>query len=198
MKINVNRRAISREFHQWTPNHSYRTPECLTPAAPFPDRTSPIIIWYIIKHPRLVIMTHICVANDPTCPKDSLMTPEYVVDSPECVNLIRNSTETSANKAMITISTKAGITPSTLRVAGMDMILAPIMLVDTLNTAPETDPRLTGFLSCSSGTWASATGNIPMAAWFSCLRERRQAYSDLSDTFDEGFRSLMRMLIEWC
>lgn len=118
----------------------------------------------MIKHPRLVIITHICVATDPTCPKDSLMTPAYVMDSPECVNLIKNSTETSVKKAMITISRKAGMTPSTLRVAGIDIIPAPIMLVDTLNTAPDTVARLTGLFPGSSGTRAPAAGDIPITS----------------------------------
>lgn len=127
------------------------------------ESSLPIIIWYMIKQPKFVIMTHTCAAIDPTCPNDSFMTPAYVLDSPECVNLIRNSTETSAKKAMITMSTKAGMTPNTLRVAGMDIIPAPIMLVDTLNTAPDTEPCLTFLCSGSSGAWTPAAGDIPMS-----------------------------------
>lgn len=39
-----------------------------------------------------------------------------------------------------TITTNPGIMPSTFMVAGIDMIPAPTMVVDMLNTAPEMDP----------------------------------------------------------
>ncbi|MFS7968896.1 hypothetical protein Hanom_Chr09g00802871 [Helianthus anomalus] len=56
---------------------------------------------------------------------------------------------------MSTIKRKAGTTPRTLRVAGIDMIPAPIMLVETLNTAPETD----GCLSVADVAGESCSGN---------------------------------------
>lgn len=115
----------------------------------------------MIRHPRFVIMTQTCRATDPTRPNDSFMSPAYVVASPECVNLIRNSTDMSASHAMTTISTNAGTAPRTLRVAGMDIIPAPIMDVETLKTAPETDAGLAGdFFSGSSGMCGSASGDM--------------------------------------
>lgn len=41
---------------------------------------------------------------------------------------------------MITIIERDGITPRTLNAAGIDMIPAPTMLVETLNTAPANEP----------------------------------------------------------
>lgn len=89
------------------------------------------------------------------------MTPAYVVDSPELVNLIRNSVETWASHAITTIIRNAGITPSTLRVAGMDMIPAPIMLVETLKMAPVRDARFSGNGDSSSG---KSGASAPVAA----------------------------------
>jgi hypothetical protein len=90
------------------------------------------------------------------------MTPAYVVNSPESVYLNKNSTEISTSHAIIIINTKAGITPSTLSVAGIDIIPAPIILVDTLNTAPCTDARFSpSFLSGRSGARIPVAGDIP-------------------------------------
>lgn len=122
----------------------------------------PMIIRYIIKHPILVITTQSWVAAAPKGPKASLMTPEYVVVSPERVNLIKNSTEISASKAITRTKTKAGITPRTFRVAGRDMIPAPITLVATLNTAPETVAGFKEVLDPDKrGAFAPITGDIP-------------------------------------
>jgi len=121
----------------------------------------PAIIRYIIKHPILVSTTAIWAAIAPTGPNDSLITPAYVVVSPARVNLIRNSTEISARNAITRISTKAGITPRTFKVAGRDIMPAPIMLLATLKTAPETVAGGTPPLeSGRRGTRAPATGDI--------------------------------------
>uniref|UniRef100_A0A8R7TZD8 Uncharacterized protein n=1 Tax=Triticum urartu TaxID=4572 RepID=A0A8R7TZD8_TRIUA len=50
-----------------------------------------------------------------------------------------NSTETSERRATAAMRASAGTTPSTRIAAGIDMMPAPMMLVDRLNTAPETD-----------------------------------------------------------
>lgn len=112
-------------------------------------------------------MTATWAATAPKGPKASLMTPAYVVVSPECVNLMRNSTETSARTAVTRISKNAGTNPKTFMVAGMDMIPAPITLVATLNTAPDTVAG--GFSAANlefgkSGTRAPATGDILAAS----------------------------------
>lgn len=138
-----------------------------------------MIIRYIIKHPRLVIITQTCAATAPAGPNASLMTPAYVVVSPECVNLIRNSTDTSARRAITRINANAGITPRTFSVAGIDMIPAPIMLVATLNTAPDTVAvsACAALDSDKRGMRAPSTGDIPAASeateekekgWFLC------------------------------
>lgn len=114
----------------------------------------------MIKQPKFVIITHICTRADPTFPNDSPITPEYVVESPAWVYLIRNSTDISASQAITTIRKNAGTTPNTLIVAGIDIIPAPMMLVETLNTAPDTDACFPGLLSGSSGTFTPAAGDI--------------------------------------
>ena len=76
------------------------------------------------------------------------------------MNLSKSSTDKSVMKATSMISATAGIMPRTLRVNGIDMIPAPIMLVDTLNTAPETDAvSIGGFISGRRGT-CSGGGDI--------------------------------------
>jgi hypothetical protein len=88
----------------------------------------------------------------------------------EWVNLIKNSTRTSLNKAITRNSKKARITPRTLSVVGMDMMPVPIMLVDTLNTAPHTDACLSaGLCSDRSGTCSlAAVGDMSgMSSHFS-------------------------------
>uniref|UniRef100_A0A2P2NM14 Uncharacterized protein n=1 Tax=Rhizophora mucronata TaxID=61149 RepID=A0A2P2NM14_RHIMU len=57
------------------PNHSCKTPKWTIPSWLLPERTSPMIIKYMIKQPRLVIITHICTAEDHSGPNASLMTP---------------------------------------------------------------------------------------------------------------------------
>lgn len=53
--------------------------------------------------------------------------------------------------------------PRTLRAKGIDMIPAPIILVETLNTAPETDAVLVhGFAAGSKGTFSGA-GDMTVA-----------------------------------
>ncbi|MED6156059.1 hypothetical protein PIB30_011260 [Stylosanthes scabra] len=124
----------------------------------------PMIIKYIIKPKKLVIITPTCAATAPNGPNDSLITPAYVVVSPECVNLIRNSTDISARIAVTNINKNAGTTPSTFNVAGTDIIPAPITLVATLNTAPDTvaggTSSATSFAAGKSGTRAPAVGDI--------------------------------------
>ncbi|GER50912.1 50S ribosomal protein L23, partial [Striga asiatica] len=122
------------------------------------------VIWpgpgkYMIKHPRFVIITHTCTAAAPGRPNDSLIRPAYVLASPEYVNLSMKSTDTSTNNPISTIIASAGATPSTLRVAGTDMIPAPIMLVDTLNTAPASD----GCLSSDGGRSGRRGDSAPHA-----------------------------------
>lgn len=111
------------------------------------------------------MIMQIWTVTDPTRPNDSDITPAYVVVSPALVKRMRNSTETSAMSAMTTMSTKAGITPKTLRVAGIDMIPAPIMLVDTLKTAPESDARLV-LEPASSGRRGTKAPAASMVAGF--------------------------------
>ncbi|KAK2442187.1 Transmembrane amino acid transporter family protein [Trifolium repens] len=90
------------------------------------------------------------------------MTPAYVVFAPASVKRIRKSTEISASTATIKINANEGNTPRTFRIAGIDIIPDPIMLVATLNTAP-------GMVPCSAvdfdpgkrGTWIAAVGDIP-------------------------------------
>lgn len=95
------------------------------------------------------------------------MTPEYVVVSPACVKRMRKSTDTSASPATIAIKAKEGKTPRTLRIAGIDMIPAPIMLVATLNTAPGIEPRpAAGVDPVKRGTWTPADGVIPAMKLF--------------------------------
>ena len=62
------------------------------------------------------------------------------MDLPEFVYLSINSTVTSVISATNTITANPGTMPSTFIVAGTDMIPAPIMVVDMLNTAPLIDP----------------------------------------------------------
>lgn len=134
----------------------------------------PMIIRNRIKPPALVIMTQICAAKAPKGPNDSLMTPAYVVVSPECVNLMRKSTETSARTATMRIVAKAGITPRTFRIAGIDMIPAPTMLVATLNTAPET---VAGFCpGLDSGKRGTCT---PVAGDISAVRGKREVLKEI-------------------
>ena len=65
----------------------------------------------------------------------------------------------SVKKATNAIRRRAGIMPRILRAKGIDMIPAPIMLVETLNTAPETDAVLGEDLDAGSrGTYS---GDIP-------------------------------------
>lgn len=144
----------------------------------FATKWLPIMMRYMIKQPRLVIKIQICTASDPNRPNDSLITPAYVVDRPECVNLNRNSTDTSTSKAIITMSANAGTTPSTLTVTGIDMIPAPMMLVDTLNTAPGTEPPLVIWLSdgkFSSGRSGSCTLESFLAGDMSAVEYRDAA-----------------------
>lgn len=83
----------------------------------------------------------------PARPKASPMVPAYDVAAsslpppphPRPVYRSMNSTETSASAATAAMRSAAGTTPSTRIAAGIDMMPAPTMLVDTLNTAPETD-----------------------------------------------------------
>lgn len=70
------------------------------------------------------------------------------MDFPELVYLSINSTVTSVTSATNRITTNPGTMPSTFIVAGTDMIPAPIMVVDMLNTAPLIDPF--GALRCSA------------------------------------------------
>jgi len=106
-------------------------------------------------------MTQTCTANAPGDPNASLMTPEYVVVSPECVKRRRNSTESSASTATTIIMVKAGTTPRTFMIAGIDMIPAPTMLVATLNTAPDTDAGVIARLdSPNNGTLTPAAGDM--------------------------------------
>jgi len=56
---------------------------------------------------------------------------------------------------------KAGTTPRTFMIAGIDIIPAPTMLVATLNTAPETDAGVIALLdSPNSGTLAPTAGDM--------------------------------------
>lgn len=89
----------------------------------------------MIKQPRVVIITQICTAKEPIFPKFSFINPAYVVDWPAYVALNMKFTVMSTNKATRTIKTNAGTTPRTFKVAGIDIIPAPIIVVDTLNTA---------------------------------------------------------------
>lgn len=110
------------------------------------------------------MMTQTCAANAPPDPNASLMTPAYVVVSPECVNRIRKSTDSSASTATTRIIAKAGTTPRTFMIAGIDMIPAPTMLVATLNTAPGTEAG--GGVPLESprrGTLTPAAGDMPEA-----------------------------------
>lgn len=142
---------------------------------------APMIMRYIIKQPRLVIMTQIWAASAPTGPNASLITPAYVVVSPECVNLMRKSTDTSARRAMTRIITKAGITPRTFSVAGIDMMPAPIMLVATLKTAPETDAGFAAaLLTGKRGTWTPSAGDIPAANLWGKGKRRGESLSRAS------------------
>ena len=93
----------------------------------------------MMRQPRLVIMTQICTATDPNDPNDSASKPAYVSDLPEFVYLNINSAVTSTENATIRITINPGIMPRTFMVAGIDMIPAPIMVVEMLNTAPEND-----------------------------------------------------------
>lgn len=69
------------------------------------------------------------------------------------------------------IRAKAGITPRTFNVAGIDIIPAPIMLVATLNTAPDRDARDGSDAPVRSGAWtALAVGD--MASYRHRERER--------------------------
>lgn len=110
-----------------------------------------------------------CTANAPGDPNASLMTPAYVVVLPECVNRNRNSTDSSANRATIRIMARAGNTPSTFMIAGIDMIPAPTMLLATLNTAPGTEAGAAGALeSPKRGTLTPAAGDMPAGKlWWS-------------------------------
>lgn len=92
-----------------------------------------------MRQPRLVMMTQICTAMEPNGPNDSPTMPAYVSDLPEFVYLSRNSTVTSVKIATNKMAMNPGIMPSTFMVAGMDMIPAPIMVVEMLKTAPEND-----------------------------------------------------------
>ena len=92
-----------------------------------------------MRQPRLVIMTQICTATDPHAPNDSATIPAYVMDLPDCVYLNKNSTVTSVINATAKMERNPGSMPKTLIVAGTDMIPAPIMVVEMLNTAPEID-----------------------------------------------------------
>ena len=79
--------------------------------------------------------------------------------TPACVKRMRKSTETSASTATIRIKAKEGSTPRTLRIAGIDMIPEPIMLVATLNTAPGIEPgTAAGFDPVKRGTLTPADG----------------------------------------
>lgn len=121
-----------------------------------------MIISKRIKPPKLLIMTITLVVNPPTDPKASLITLAYVVFTPASVKRMRKSTETSASTATIRIKAMAGNTPRTFRIAGIDMIPEPIMLVATLSTAPGTVPGAgTNFDPVKRGMWTPADGDIP-------------------------------------
>lgn len=63
-----------------------------------------------------------------------------------------------------------GIIPSTLIVAGSDMIPAPIMVVDMLSTAPEIDAPLVIWFSEDSTSDRSGTSNpVSFLACFICV-----------------------------
>ena len=124
------------------------------------------MIRYVTRAPTLVRTTNTCSTVDPAFPNDSLITPAYVILPPEAVGAVyrsRNSTETSQRNATKRMSAMAGKTPSTFNVAGIDMIPAPTMLVDRLNTAPETDASGGGVgmvVLGMSGEW-----RLPPPAW---------------------------------
>lgn len=108
------------------------------------------------------MMTQTCAANAPADPNASLITPAYVIVSPECVNRIRKSTDSSARTATTRIIANAGTTPRTFMIAGIDMIPAPTMLVATLNTAPGTEAGGVAALdSPRRGALTPATGDMP-------------------------------------
>lgn len=121
-----------------------------------------MIISKRIKPPKLLIMTITLVINPPTDPKASLITLAYVVFTPASVKRMRKSTETSASTATIRIKARAGNTPRTFRIAGMDMIPEPIMLVATLSTAPGMVPGAgANFDPVNRGIWTPVDGDIP-------------------------------------
>nr|GMD57671.1 hypothetical protein Iba_chr11eCG15010 [Ipomoea batatas] len=113
------------------------------------------------RYPKIPIVKY-----RPAQSSSEILTAEAMteVDAlPACVNLSRKSTETSTSTATTTVKTNAGITPSTFRVAGMDMIPAPMILVVTLNTARHSTTLLSAGVSLlwSSGASAPITGDIP-------------------------------------
>jgi len=108
-------------------------------------------------------MTKTLAVNPPTDPKASLITLAYVVFTPASVKRMRKSTETSASTATIIIKAMAGNTPRTFRIAGIDMIPEPIMLVATLSTAPGMVPGTgANFDPVKRGMWTPADGDIPV------------------------------------
>ena len=103
-----------------------------------------------MRIPRLVVITQILTAKDPTVPNDSPTIPAYVTALPELVHLNINSTVKSVIIATNTITINPGITPKTFIVAGIDIIPAPTIVVDMLNTAPEIVPFCGIEFSCCS------------------------------------------------
>ena len=85
-------------------------------------------------------MINIFTASALTRSNDFPTLPAYVIPSPEFVYLNMNSTEMSDINATAKMTMNPGIMPNALKVAGTDMIPAPIMVVVMLNTAPEVDP----------------------------------------------------------
>lgn len=102
----------------------------------------------ITMHPKVATIVATCTATEPALPNDSFITPAYVVASPARVDFIRKPTDIVDSQAMIVMIKRAGTTPRTLNAAGIDIIPAPIILVDTLKTTPEVDPCFSEDGSC--------------------------------------------------
>lgn len=112
-----------------------------------------MMIMYMMRPPRLVSTTQSWTAVDPARPKDSPISPAYEPDEPWHVYRIMNSTEASERKATAAMRARAGPTPRTFKVAGMDMMPAPMILVARLKTAPDTDAPSPAFGSDVTGAW---------------------------------------------
>ena len=61
---------------------------------------------------------------------------------------------------MITIIDRDGITPRTLNAAGIDMIPAPTMLVETLKIAPANEPCFSSGGDDEEGSWLGNRGAL--------------------------------------